>query len=108
MFYLSLRSSRASHRARDGLDFQRLPLTEVVLGVIENLSRSTPLLVALTSIARGDGAVVEQSEEAASVLGEDDLLLGPFNNGSELGGIRLLELLARLCRIVLVNAMPKN
>lgn len=103
MFYLSLQSSHASHRARNGLDFQRLPLTEVVLGVVENLSRSTSLLVTLTSIARGNGVVVEQSEEAASVLGEDDLFLGPLNDGGKLGGICRLEFLASLCGIVLVG-----
>jgi hypothetical protein len=45
----------------------RLPLTEIVLGVVQNLSSRAAMLIYRASIARNDGGVIEKIEETASM-----------------------------------------
>lgn len=75
----------------------RTPVTEVVLGIVEDLSGLSASFVGRADIAWDDGGVVEELEEAHAMTGQDDLFLGAFDGGEELGIVGLLELLARLC-----------
>ena len=57
----------------------------------------------LARVARDDWSVVEEVHKAATVLGENDLLLGSLNGGSEVDVVCLLNLLTRLHRVSLVE-----
>ena len=48
------------------------------------------------SVAWDDWSVIEEVQHATAVAGENDLLLCALDGGGELGGVRLLELLASL------------
>lgn len=49
-------------------------------------------------ITWNDGRIVEELQETASMLGEEDLLLGALDDSSKLGSVCLLEFLASLHR----------
>ena len=59
----------------------RLPVTEVVFGVVQDLAGLGAVGVRLALVAWNDGAAFEELEEAAAVAGKDDLLLGPLDRG---------------------------
>lgn len=73
-----------------------LPIANVVLGVAQDLTRLCTVLVGDTRVSGHDWGVVEELQEAAAMLGQDDLLLGSLNCGSELAGVRCLEFLTSL------------
>jgi hypothetical protein len=64
------------------------------LGVVEDLAGGELVGVGLAVLAGDDGRVVEQAEELAGVLGEQDLLLGALDDGGGAEVVGLLELLA--------------
>lgn len=72
------------------------PVAQVILGVIENLSRLLSVVIRGTLVARYDRSIIEEVKKPSAVLGQDDLLLGPLNSCRELGFVRFLELLASL------------
>ena len=72
------------------------PVPQVVLGVVEDLAGLRGVLVPGTGVSRHDRRVVEQPQEPLAVAGEDGLLLGAFDDGGELGLVRLFQLLASL------------
>lgn len=73
-----------------------LPVFQVVLGVVQDLSSLGAMAVWAALVAGDNRAVVEELQEPAAVAGEDDLLLRPFNGGEEFGVVGLLELLTGL------------
>lgn len=73
------------------------PVAQVILGVVENLSRLLSVVIRGTHVARYDRGVIEEVKKPSAVLGKDDLLLGPLNSSRKLGFVRFLELLASLC-----------
>lgn len=73
-----------------------LPVAEVVLGVIENLAGLAGVVVLGLGVAGHNRGVVEKLEQAAAVLGQNNLLLGALNGGGKLGLVGFLELLASL------------
>ena len=72
----------------------RLPLAQVLLGVVEDLARGLALGVRLALVARHDGGVVEQVDQLARLAGEQDLLLGALDDGGRVQVVCLLQLLA--------------
>lgn len=72
------------------------PIAEVVLCVVQNLPRLGSVLVRGARVAGDHGRVVKEGEQAAAVLGEDELLLGALDGREELCVVRLLELLTGL------------
>jgi hypothetical protein len=79
----------------------RSPISKIVLSIVEDLSSLGGMLIGTSGIARHNGRVVEELQQATTMLGQNNLLLGTFDGGGELGSISLLELLSGL-RILLV------
>lgn len=69
---------------------------EIILGIVEHLASSVPVLVGVPGVTRRNRRVVQEVQQAPAVLGEDDLLLGAFNDGSEFGLVGLLQLFTSL------------
>ena len=91
-----LRHSVTAHLAGVGPDrlHVRLPSPEVTLGVGEDLPAVVDLGEGGALLAGDDGGVVEEVDEVAGALGEEDLFLGTLDDG---GGVEVegfLELLA--------------
>ncbi len=61
----------------------RRPVAEVLFGVVQDLTGLVGVLEGGTGVAGDDGGVVEQIQEAATVAGEHDLLLGALDGGGE-------------------------
>ena len=76
-----------------------LPALQLLLGVGQDLAGLGGVAEGLADVARYDGRVVQAVEEAAPVLGEDDLLLGALDGGGELEVEGFLELLTGLTRM---------
>ncbi len=74
----------------------RLPVAEVVLGVVQNLAGLGSVVVDGLGVTGDNRSVVKKLQQAATVLGQDNLLLGTLNSGGELGLVGFLELLASL------------
>lgn len=74
----------------------RLPVTEIVLGVVQDLAGLAAVAILALRITGGHGGVVQQRKETSAVLGQDDLSLGALNHGSEFGVVCFLDLLSRL------------
>jgi hypothetical protein len=74
----------------------RLPVAEVIFGVVQDLTGLGAVGVWLALVAWHYGGVVQELEEAAAVAGQDDLLLGTLDRGEEFGVVGFLELLAGL------------
>ena len=73
------------------------PVAKVLLGVIEHLACLGRVLEGRRpGVARHDGRVVEQVDEAARVARQHDLLLGPLDGGGRVDVVGLLELPAGL------------
>lgn len=73
-----------------------LPVAEVVLGVVQNLAGLGSVVVDGLGVTGDNRSVVKKLQQAATVLGQDNLLLGTLNSGGELGLVGFLELLASL------------
>ena len=69
-----------------------LPLAEIVLGIVENLSSMEPLLKSWANIAGYDGSVVEKVEKTTAMTCEEGLLLGPLDDGGEVEIVCFFEL----------------
>ena len=83
------------NRAPIRLSF-RLPLPEVIFTIIEDLAGLSSMLVNWASISWDNRRVIQEFQETATMLGEDDLLLCTLNSCSKFGCICLLELLTSL------------
>lgn len=73
-----------------------MPALELSLGISQNLSGIMGMSERLTDVTRNHGRIVEEVQQPAAVLGEDDLLLSTLDGGSELQVVRLLDLLPSL------------
>jgi len=76
------------------------PVTQVVLGVVEDLASLGAVGVCRARVAGNDGRVVQEPQQAAAVAGQDDLLLCALDDGGELGLIGLLQLLTGLTDVL--------
>lgn len=85
--------TESASRAVDGL-VGGLPGAKVLLGHVEDFSCGFLLCEGSVGVAGHDGGVVEQVEQLAGVLGQQDLLLGALNVGGHLDVVGLLYLLA--------------
>jgi hypothetical protein len=85
--------------SRDG-DDGRLPRAQIALGVVEHVSSLDGLLVRLDGVAGDYRRIVEQVEQSACMLGEDDLLLGAFDDGGEVDVEGFLDFLPGLLSLV--------
>lgn len=88
-------TSQTTSIARDGL-IVGAPFTKVVLSAIEDLTCFFCVGEGGVGVAGDDGGIVEEHEEAASVLGEDDLLFGAFDGCGEVEVVGFFEFLAGL------------
>jgi hypothetical protein len=70
------------------------PSPEGRLSIIQNLSRGKFLGVGGAVLSGDDGGVVQQAEQLAGVLGEQDLLLGALDDGCGVQVVGFLEFLA--------------
>lgn len=77
----------------DGLDI-RSPVSEFVLGNIQDLSCVLSVSESGVGISRNNRSVVNEVEQLSCVLGQKNLLLGALNDGSSVNVVSLLELLA--------------
>lgn len=73
-----------------------LPVTQVILGVVQDLAGLGTMGVWVTVVTRDNGGVVQEMQEAPAVAGQNNLLLCPLDGGEELRVIGLLELLTSL------------
>lgn len=73
-----------------------LPVAKIVLGVVENLASLTGVVVDGFGVTGNNWGVVEELEQTATVLGQDNLLLGALNGGGKFGLVRFFELLTSL------------
>ena len=64
------------------------------LSIIQNLARGQFLGVRGAVLAGDDGGVVQQTQQLAGVLGEQDLLLGTLDDGRGVQVVGFLEFLA--------------
>lgn len=74
----------------------RLPVAEIIFGVIQNLASLGAVGVGLALVAWHHGAVVQKLEETAAMAGQDDLLLSTLDRGNKFGVVGFLQLLAGL------------
>ena len=76
------------------------PFPEILFGVVEDLARLVGVLERGPRVARYDGGVVEEVQDAAAVAGEEDLLLGALDDGGEVDVVGFFQLLTGLilCR----------
>lgn len=72
--------------ARDILEIW-LPVFQIVLGIIKDLTSLARVLEGGPDVARDNGSVIKEVQKATTVAGEDDLLFGAFDGGGEFGGI---------------------
>ncbi|KAH9822052.1 MFS transporter prlL [Teratosphaeria destructans] len=72
----------------------RCPLTERSFGIIEDLAGLLALCECRALLTRDNWSIVEHVEESSRVFGEDDLLLGTFDDRRGMRVVCLLELLA--------------
>lgn len=87
--------TQSSRVRRNRLDVQSVSL-EVGLCVVEDLTGGLDFCEWRVGIAGYDGSVVDKVQKAASMFGQDDLLLCTLNGSCEVLVVGLLELLARL------------
>lgn len=85
----------------------RLPLLEIILRVVQDLSSLIRVLVRRADVTWDDWGVIEEVEETTTVAGEDNLLLGTLDGGGELQSVCFLELLAGLRYVSGLNGGPK-
>lgn len=78
----------------------RLPCLQLLFGVGKDLSGLIDVGKGLAHIARHDGSVVEQVQQASAVFGQDELLFRSFDGGREMHIIGLLDLLTGLASTV--------
>lgn len=103
---LTLRRRRVASNILGVLVLRRrrgTPVTQIVFGIVEDLSGLVALCVRDTGVARDDGSVVEEVEQTETVAGEDDLLLGALDGGEELGCVGFFKLLTSLVLVMLVE-----
>ncbi len=77
----------------------RLPVREVIFGIVKDLAGLVCVLIGWTDITWDDGSIIDEVEETATVASKDDLLLSALDRGSEFGGVGLLQLLSCLCEV---------
>jgi len=87
--------TQGSGVGRDRLDVKSVSL-EIGLCVVEDLTSGLDFRKRSVGVAGHDGSVVDEVQEAASMLGQDDLLLCAFDGSCKVLVVSLLELLARL------------
>lgn len=73
-----------------------LPAAKLVFGVVEDLASMLGICELWMSIAGDDGCVVKKIDNTASLLCQNDLLLGALDRRRKVDVICLLELLTRL------------
>jgi hypothetical protein len=88
-------STEAKAAEMDLLDIL-IPIAEVFFRIVENLPGCLTMEVRGMGITRNDGGVIEEVDETASLLGEQNLLLGACNGGSSVEVEGFLELLTSL------------
>lgn len=86
----------------------KLPVAQIVLGVVQNLTSLCTVVIRARLFTRNDGAVVQEMYQATAMAGQNDLLLGSFNRSKEFGVVCFLELLASLYGGVAVSFPPTN
>lgn len=96
LLVLSLQARRSALDGCSKLVGLGLPVSKVVLTVVEDLAGLRAVLEDSTGITWDDGRVVEEFQETTSVLGEEDLLLGTLNDSGKLCSVCLLEFLTSL------------
>lgn len=74
-----------------------LPIFEIILSVVQNLTCLGTVTVGVAYLSRNHGTVVKQLKKATTVTGEDNLFLGSLDCGQEFGVICLFEFFPRLC-----------
>lgn len=74
----------------------RLPVPEFIFGVIEHLASGIGALENGMYVSWHDRRVVKEVQHTASLLGQNDLLLGSLDRGRKVDVIGFLELLASL------------
>lgn len=74
----------------------RLPSLQLAFGLVQDIASFTSISEWLSDIAWDNRSVIQEVEKSATVLSEDDLLLGSLNGGGEVMVISLLQLLAGL------------
>ena len=75
-----------------------LPLLQLLLSIVEYLSRFARMGEWLAHVAGNDRGIVEKVQQTTAVAGEDDLFLSAFDGRGEVQVVCLLQLLARLRR----------
>lgn len=71
-------------------------MTEIILGILEDLASQGLMVICLTCITRNNGSVINVVQQATSMASQNGLLLGALNNGRQVDIIGLLQLLASL------------
>ena len=77
----------------------RLPVTQILLGGLEDLARLVGVVEGRACVAGDDGGVIEEVEETATVAGEDDLFFSAFDGRGEVEIVGFFEFLAGLCGV---------
>ena len=87
-----------------------LPGLQLAFGIVQNVASFRSMCKWLSNVTWHHGSIVKQVKKSAAVLGEDDLLLSPFDGGSKMEVISFLELLTGLSNVStgLYNRVPKN
>ncbi len=83
-----------------------LPVTQIILGVVQNLAALRCVLVRRALGAGDYRRVIEQLQEPLAVTGQDGLLLGTLDGGCELGCVSLLQFLPGLESVRSVSPVP--
>jgi hypothetical protein len=74
----------------------QLVVAKIILCVVQYLSCSFGALKSRACIARHDRGIIHEVYKPASVLGQDNLLLGAFNGSGKVVVVSFLELLTGL------------
>lgn len=74
------------------------PVAKIVFGIVQDLAGLCSVRVVRTGVTWYDRGVVQELDEATSVAGENDLLLGTLDGSQKFGIVCFLELLASLSR----------
>jgi hypothetical protein len=80
----------------------QLVVAKVIFSVVENLPGVLCACKRRVQISRNNGRVIDEIEEAAGMLSQNDLLLSTLNCCCEVGVVCLLEFLTSLCVINLL------
>jgi len=78
----------------------RLPVSELVFGIIEDLAGLFHAFVGRMGVSGHDGSVVKEVYQTTRLLGKNDLLFSTLNGGCEVDIKSLLEFLTGLVTVL--------